>query len=167
MKTALKSVVIISILLTFTACSKDSHDVNRLELYILRHIEGTSDFVKDTRPIFRGKDILCYEWDTHTIIFKDEFLSSRKVGEIDTDDFLDGGSKILGVYYPDQFAFYLDGEELYRGFMKPQAFISFMPIGPMISDSEAGIVIRNLDNDNDLRENEKLYQYLKENDLLG
>jgi hypothetical protein len=167
MKTSIKLVVIISILLILSACNKDDNEANKLELYILRHVEGTDDFVKDEKPTFTGKDILSYEWSTHTIIFKEEFLSSRKVDDIDSDGFLEGGSKILGVYYPNQFAFYLDGEELYKGVMKPQVYISFMPTGPIISDSEEGIEIRNLDNSNDLRENEKLYEFLKENNLLS
>lgn len=166
MKIFLNIVAILAVLFMLSACNKDNKDADRLEFYILRHVEGASDFVKDEKPIFTGKDILSYEWDTHTIIFDDEFLPSPKDDEIDNDDFLSGGSKILRIYYPDQFAFYLDGEELYRGFIKPQAYISFMPTGPMISDSDKGIVIKNLDNSKDLRDSEKLYEFLKEYELL-
>ncbi len=103
--------------------------------------------------------------DTHTIVFKDEFLSSCEIDETE-DDFIVGGSKILGVYYPDQFAVYLDGKELYRGHMKPQAYISFMPMGPMISNSNKGIIIECLDSNSDTRSNEELYEVLKNNYLL-
>lgn len=165
MKTTIKLTVIITLLFILSACNDYNNDADRLELYILRHVKGTNDFVIDEDPIITGEDILSYEWDTHTIVFKDEFLSSCEVGETE-DDFGVGGSKILGIYYPDQFAVYLYGEELYRGYMKPQAYVSFMPMGPMISNSDKGIIIECLDNNLDTRNNEKLHEILKNNGLL-
>ncbi|MTI70825.1 MAG: hypothetical protein FH751_11305 [Firmicutes bacterium] len=168
MKTTIKIIAIILLLLGLVACHNDANDANdadRLKLYILRHVEGTNDLVIDESPIITGEDILSYEWDTHKIVFKDEFLSSCEVDET-KDDFIVGGSKILGVYYPDQFAVYIDDEELYRGHMKPQAYISFMPRGPMISNSDKGIIIECLDSNFDTRNNEKQYEVLKNNDLL-
>lgn len=165
MKTTIKLIVISALLFILSACNDYDNDADRLELYILRHVKGTNDFVIDEDPIITGEDILSYEWNTHTISFKDEFLASCEVDETE-DDFVVGGSKILGVYYPDQFAVYLDREELYRGYIKPQAYISFMPMGPMISNSDKGIIIKCLDSNLDTRNNKKLHKVLKNNGLL-
>ncbi len=50
--------------------------------------------------------------------------------------------------------------------MKPPAFISFMPTGPMISDSEKGIEIGCSGEGEDVRDNKELYEYLKDTGLL-
>lgn len=165
MKRKVKFFILITLMVILTACNKEQNNADSLEFYILRHVEGESYFVIDEKPIFTGEDILSYDWDTHTIAFNKKFLSSRNIDEIE-DDIMIGGSQILGIYYPDQFAFYLNGEEIYSGYMKPQAFISFMPVGPMISDSEKGIIINNNDSENDIRDDENLYEFLKDNDLL-
>lgn len=167
MKVTKKFIVIVLILILFilSACNNYDNDADRIEMYILRHVEGSNDFIIDENPIFTGEDILKYKWKTHTITFKEEFLSSRTVNEAE-NNFVMGGSQILGVYYPDQFALYLDGVELYRGHIEPQAFISFMPMGPMISNAPDGILIKCYDDKSDVRDNEKLHEVLKNNGLL-
>ena len=134
-------------------------------MYILRHVDGTDNFVIDENPIFTGEDILKYEWDTHTITFKEEFLLTRTVNETE-DNLVMGGSEILGVYYPDQFALYLDGKEQYRGYVEPPAFCSFLPMGPMISNAPDGIIIKCYDPISDVRYDDELYEVLKNNALL-
>lgn len=166
MKVTVKFLEFIIMLVILTACSNEkSIDSSKLEVYILRHNDSGNDFVKDEAPIFTSEDISNYDWDTHTITFKKEFIKAHEITKSE-DDLVMGGSKILGIYYPDQFAFYLDGEELYRGYIQPQAYISFMPGGPTISDSNDGIIINCLDDNSDTRENDKLLEFLKVNDLL-
>jgi len=165
MKATIKIIAILSLLFILSACNDYDNDADRIELYILRNIKGTNNFVIDEEPIITGEDILSYEWDKHTIVFKDEFLKSRQIDKIE-DDSMFGGSKILGVYYPNQFAIYIDGKELYRGYIEPPVFISFMPTGPMMSHSENGIIFNCFDKKLDTRNNEKLYKILKNNDLL-
>lgn len=165
MKAEIKLFLVILMSFVLTGCNSYDNDAYRIELYILRYVEGSDDLVIDEKPIITGEDILSYEWDTHTITFKDEFLLSREINET-KDDLVMGGSKILDVYYPDQFALYLDGEELFRGYMMPQAFISFMPIGPVMSNAPDGIIIKNYNNESDIRESEELHEILKNNGLL-
>lgn len=173
MRNICKLIIVISILLILSGCQKTNHNAENLEMYILRHSvidKNNSEIIKDDSPIFTGNDIKSYDWDTHTIIFTDEFLTERKVDDAEvSDSLIDGGSQILGVFYPDQFAFCLDGEEMYRGYMKPQLFISFLPSGPIISDVENGIEIKNVGNVNDKtdpRDNKELYNFLKDKELL-
>lgn len=174
MKNICKGVMILAMFLMLSGCVKTNRNADKLELFILRHVvvdKNTAEFVKDESPIFTGEDIKSYDWDTHTIIFTDEFLEDKIIQDVAGDDsFLYGGSQILGVFYPDQFALYLEGEELYRGFLRPQLFISFMPTGPMFSDVENGIEISNVGNvvdKEDLRDNEELYKFLKDNNMLS
>ncbi|WP_105616352.1 hypothetical protein [Vallitalea okinawensis] len=165
MRRVLKVFIIVCSLFVLSACESNDNNAARLELYILRHVKGTHNFIIDEKPIFTGEDILNYEWDTHTITFKDELISSREINEKEDDLFM-GGSKILGIYYPDQFALYLDGQELYRGYMRPQMHVSFMPMGPTISNSENGIMISCLDQNEDTRNNDSLHEMLKNSGLL-
>jgi hypothetical protein len=174
MKNIYKGVMILAMFLMLSGCDKTNRNAGKLELYILRHVlvdKDIAEFVRDESSIFTGKDIKSYDWDTHTITFTDEFLEDKNdIDEEDTESFLYSGSQILGVFYPDQFALYLEGEELYRGYMKPQVFISFMPTGPMISDVENGIEIRNVGNvidKKDLRDNKELHEFLKDNNMLS
>lgn len=163
MRITFNLIAILSMAAALSGCGKS--DKTKLELYVLRHVEGSNEFVRDEKPAFTGKDIKSYEWKTHAIAFTDEFLPDKDI-VLDDDSFVYGGSQILGIFSPDQFAFYLDGEELYRGYMKPPAFVSFMPAGPMISDSEKGIEIGCSGEGEDVRDNEKLYEYLKDTGLL-
>lgn len=165
MKIYIRFILIITLTILLSACNDEKNNADNLEFYILRHVEGSNEFVKDDKPIFTGEDILSYDWDSHTIIFMEDFLSSRRYDEIE-EDIIIGGSQLLGVFYPDQFAIYLDGEELYRGYLQPQAFVSFIPGGPIISDSEKGIIINNTSIESDARNNKKLYEFLEDNDLL-
>lgn len=173
MRAGIKYVTVLLMLLVLSGCDKANRDADKLELYIFRHVvvdKDTAKFVKDDSPIFTGKDIEIYDWDTHTIIFTEEFLKDKNYTyEEDSENLLYGGSQILGEFYPDQFALYLDDEELYRGYMMPQLFISFMPTGPMISDVENGIEIRivgNVNDKTDLRDNEDLYKFLKDKKMI-
>lgn len=164
MKVIKKNLIIVTLLFILSTCN-NSINADRLEFYILRSVEGSYEFIIDEKPIFTGDDILSYEWKTHTITFKEEFIELHDISETE-DDIMMGGSKILGVYYPDQFAVYLDGEELYRGYINPQAFISFMPMGPTMLNSNDGITIRCIDKNSDTMENEELREFLKSNELL-
>lgn len=167
MKSSVKIIVMILMLLLLPACKKQENNADSLEFYILRMSEDKSEFILEEEPIFTGADIKSYDWDKHIITFTDEFLSSSNSEEVsDTDSFIMGGSNILGVYYPDQFALYLNGKELYRGYFRPQAYISFMPMGPIVSDVENGIIINCIGQVNDPRDNEELHKFLKENGLL-
>lgn len=162
-----KFIIILFVLFITTACNNDdsSSKEDKLELFILRRVEDAEDLVIDETPIFTDKDILSYEWDTHTIIFNEKFLASHETNETE-DDIIMGGSKILRIYYPDQFALLLNGEELYRGYIQPQVNISFLPMGPMISNYDDGIIIKCYDEKLDTRDNDKLKAFLKDNDLL-
>lgn len=163
--TLLKKIIGILILPLFLiGCSSNSNDANRIEFYILGSIEGPGEF-EGKSPIFTGDDILSYDWDTHTILFKEEFLAPLATYG-PKDAVIKGGSAILDAYYPEQFAVALDGEELYRGYMQPQGYSSFMPAEPIISDVEGGIIIRGLEGEKDTRNNNKLYKVLKSNGLL-
>lgn len=167
MKRTIKVFIIMFTLFILSACNNNSNsnDADRLELYILRNVKGTQNFIIDENPIFTGEDILSYEWSTHTITFKDEFIASRQINDT-KEDIMMGGSKILGVYYPDQFALYLDGVELYRGCLKPPIYSSFLPMCPTISDSDNGIIIKCPDKKVDTRYNDKIREILKNNGLL-
>lgn len=158
--------IAVTLLFTFSACDNDnSMNAEKLEIYILRWVDNSDEFIIDEKAIFTGEDILSYEWETHTITFKDEFISQQNINETE-DEFMMGGSKILGVYYPDQFVFYLDGKELYRGYINPQAYISYMPMGPTILNSNNGITIRCTDEKDKTMENEKLREFLRGRGLL-
>ena len=109
--------------------------------------------------------LLEYIWETHTIIFDGEFLKDKTIEEYDNGDVMKG-SKILNLYYPDQFAIYLNDEELYRGYVEPQMYISFFPGGPMIVEVDDRIRIDCFDDSLDTRYNEELRNYLVEVNLL-
>lgn len=155
-------------------CDKSAHNDKKFEFFMLRQIEGDNgimELVKDDSPIFTEDDMRSYDWDTHTIIFTEEFLADRGIiDEVDPESLLYGGSQVLGEFYPDQFAIFLDGEELYRGYLQLPLFLSFMPSGPMIFDVDKGIEIKyvgNVADKTDPRDNENLYNFLKDRHLLS
>lgn len=171
-----KILVILTLALAWVACQSQGQDpdLTALKVYGLRHVSGQSQWVLDQSPLFTGEDVQEYIWETHTIIFKDQFLESKGVTQEVRDRMDQGqkfrvrGSSLLDLYYPDRFAVYLDDQELYQGHMVPQDFISFYPSGPVMEDHESlrGVVILCLKAEEDTRHNPALKDFLKEAGLL-
>ncbi|XMB66566.1 hypothetical protein RI065_09720 [Mycoplasmatota bacterium zrk1] len=159
--------LLITLVCLLSGCAEAmSIDAHKLEVYILRKSDESNEFIMDKTPIFTGNEIESYEWDTHTIIFNSEFiLSMEKKNLKEEDEILLGGSTILDVYYPDQFALFLEGEELYRGYLAPPVYSSFLPMGPRIANSENGIVIMCIDGKLDTRNDDRLKDFLEKNHL--
>jgi hypothetical protein len=155
--------VLILLILMMSSCKKD--DKSNLAFYRLSHITNTSDWVLEDQPLFTGDDILSYDWNSHTITFKDDFLANKISDEVE-DDFIMNGIKFLSLYYPDQLAIYLDDQEVYRTYVEPQAFISFFPPGPMVRGLEDGLIIDCFDQSLDTRDNKDLKAYLEKQGLL-
>ncbi len=127
----MKFLLIVITVCIIASCVNQSNDTDleALKIYALRHVDGGSEWIQDKEPLFTGKDIEEYIWDSHIITFNDEFLKT-KPSTRESEDILSNGSKILSLYYPDQFSISLHGRELYVGYVEPQIFISFYPGGP-------------------------------------
>jgi len=139
--------------------------LEKLEYYALRRGEESGEWIRDEEPLFTGNDILDYEWESHTITFTDAFLAKMPIVE-DNDYEVLNGSKILRLYYPDRFSVYLKNEEIYMGDVEPQAFISFYPGGPIIKNSDNGIMIDCMNDELDTRYDEGLSAFLEQVGLL-
>jgi hypothetical protein len=155
--------VFILVIMMTSACKKE--DNMSLEFYRLSHLTNTNDWVLEDQPLFTGDDILSYDWQSHTITFKDDFLADRNIDEME-DDLLMNGIKCLDLYYPDQLAIYLEDQEVYRTYVEPQGFISFFPPGPMVRGLEDGLMIDCFDPSLDSRNNKDLKAYLEKQGLL-
>lgn len=160
----LKILILLCMILLLSSCD-EKIDRSELNFFALRHNEENNKWVRDDKPLFIGNDIKEYDWNKHIILFEDKFIQNRIINEIDNDDKFKG-SKLLSLYYPDKFAFYIDDKELYRGYVEPQVFISFFPEGPMIVEVSGGIRIDCNDKSLDTRYNEKLKLYLKDKKLM-
>lgn len=185
-----KVVIVVLILITLSACNINkselddtlispqvdvtTQDIEKtnsenigLEFYALRinDVGNEVEWVIDEQPLFKVNDVLEYEWDTHTIIFTDVFLESMNVDDIEKDPVMQG-IPILNLFYPDQFVILLDGEELYRGYVEPQLFISFMPSGPTVVEVAKGIRIDCIDETLGIRDNDKLKEYVEDFGIL-
>ena len=155
--------VLILLILMMNACKKD--DKSDLAFYRLSHLSNSNDWLLEEQPLFTGDDIEAYDWQSHTITFKDDFLADRNMDKTE-DDLLMNGIKCLDLYYPDQLAIYLDDQEVYRTYVEPQAFISFFPPGPMVRGLEDGLMIDCFDPSLDTRNNKDLKAYLEKQGLL-
>ncbi|GMQ57188.1 hypothetical protein AN1V17_15830 [Vallitalea sediminicola] len=103
-----------------------------LSFYNAVEKEAFSDeYIVSKEPLFTGNDINYYDWSTHTIVFKDDFISQQK--NIDKDIKI-GGSSIFDTNSRDKFMVYVDNELLYDGYYNQSLLSSFYPIGAVLFD---------------------------------
>ncbi|WP_458784784.1 hypothetical protein [Vallitalea sediminicola] len=91
----------------------------------------SDEYIVSKEPLFTGNDINYYDWSTHTIVFKDDFISQQK--NIDKDIKI-GGSSIFDTNSRDKFMVYVDNELLYDGYYNQSLLSSFYPIGAVLFD---------------------------------
>lgn len=116
--------------------------------------------------LFTGNDIESYDWENQVIVFTDAFTEQHKT-EANPDDILMNGSKLLSLYYPERFVIYIGEQEIYQGFVEPEAFISFYPGGPTIVEENLGSIrITCTNSESDTRYDDDLSVFLKKTDLL-
>ena len=170
MKKIILLLVILSQICIIVSCSSKNNNVNKssIEFYNAVEKEAFSDEYRvSKKPLFTEKDINYYDWDTHTIVFKDEFMSQQK--NIDKNNKI-GGSSVFGTKSRDKFMVYVDNELLYDGYYNQTYFSSFYPIGAVMLDLSDGVRIEfheikgveTVDNRSDLR----MYKALKECEIL-
>ncbi len=177
MKRYIGWIVIISLILITARSSSVTIDSSELiEIYVLRVTEETGHYVREENPVINSMDIESYNTITHEIILSKgclDRLNNRVVtSKWDTYEEMlieNLGAYRLGATYPDKYAVYIDGEEIYTGWFEPPVFISYYPPGIVMADSEFGLVLKPniLEPEEDqIFEDERLLRALAANDLI-
>lgn len=163
--------VMLFCVLLLQGCTKSTKDVG-LEVYAGK-VDSTNQkhCSISEKPLFTDSDIQTYDWKTHSIIFKKDFLNKLEANKNsnDTNTYI-GGSKLLNTNSMDKFIIYVNKEPIYEGFYMQSVLSSFYPVGATMVDLEDGIQITFNDiegrNVIDKRADERIYNTLKEKKLI-
>lgn len=168
-----KSILIIVILLCILqGCSNDSEEIS-FEVYLGKaDLSNLKKYVISEEPLFTDRDIKAYDWKTHRIIFKKEFLNQKATqkNSDETKTYL-GGSKLLNTNSRDRFIVYVNKEPIYEGFYMQSVLSSFYPVGATMVDVEGGVQItfNQVEGSQvmDKRNDERIYNSLNEKKILN
>lgn len=141
MKKIISLLVILLQVCIIVSCGSKDNTVNKSSIEFYKAVENeafSNEYIVSKEPLFTGNDINYYEWSTHTIVFKDDFISQQK--NIDKDTKI-GGSSIFGTNSRDKFMVYVDNELLYDGYYNQSLLSSFYPIGVVMVDLSDGVRI--------------------------
>lgn len=161
------------IVVTLAACTKN--DASDLKIYVIKRdtVEGLSDNIEilsalktDGRLVFDGSDIQGYNWQTHTITFKETSVPSH--GSVTEED---GGSAIFKTNDTYAFVIALKNSIIYTGGFKQGLKNPRAPLQPSISDDGRYSCCITYDSKyasgSDVRSNKKLYDFLSVCGLLS
>ena len=149
-------------------CSTN-RDNGKLEFYLATQWNDNSEKLTTyDQPLFTDSDIKSYNWKTHEIIFKEEYLKKidSKISNSKEDGNFIGGSRLLGTSSRDRFVMKINDEIIYTGYFHQSMLSSFYPVGIVIIDSENGIIISCNKLEADKRSDERVYKVLKNKKLL-
>ena len=169
-KIILLLVILLQVCFIVSCESSTANKLNKVTIEFYNAVEKeafSEEYIISKEPLFTGEDINYYEWNTHTIVFKDEFLSQQKNND---KNIKIGGSAMFGTKARDKFMVYVDNELIYDGFYNQSSLSSFFPIGAVMVDISDGvrIVFQGIqsvepeDNRFDLR----IYEALKRDEIL-
>ena len=171
-------VIILSLIITtiVQGCYRKPETGN-LEIYLAQVDESNDkNLIINEEPLFTDKDIKQYIWETHQIIFTDEFvkkLDFNRNSKDKSDNPLipkgvipKGGSVLLGTTQSDRFVMIINNERIYEGYFKQSIVSSFFPPGAVITDYKDGIMIGFNDFVDDMRSDERIYNLLKDKNLI-
>jgi hypothetical protein len=130
--------------------------------------EVSNEYAISDQPLFTANDIEYYDWNKHRIVFKDMTKYSEIGSKVIKLPYI--GSELFNTGSRDKFLLYIDGEMIYEGYYNQSMLSSFMPLGIVITDEEDGISILfsyiTGEEDKDKRSDVRIYEALKNNDLL-
>lgn len=170
-KTAL--LIIIVLLLSLTSCAKLTAEDMRfyvVDADALSTSMSDSEVIKTAknqgRLVFDGNDIIGYNWKTHTIMLREEAVTS--VGTVTEQS---GGSALFKVDDTHAFVFVLGNTLIYTGGFEQGSKNPNVPMQPYIKDKtrysfEIGFDSKYADG-KDNRSNAKLYNFLESSGMLS
>ena len=156
-------ILTLAIVLTLMISLNIQYQEEHVEFYVIRYDKENK--IKATKKLsFTESDMESYNWKLHEIEFTQKFIDDNNVDL--TEEFLiEGGSKVLDCNGNDKFIVFVNNEKIYEGIFEPPMYQSYLPDGPILSDTKNGVKI-NVHWGEDPRSNEKLYEALRINKLL-
>ena len=156
-------VLTLAIVLTLTISIKMQYQEEHIEFYVIRH--DKENMIKATKELsFTESDMESYNWKSHEIVFTQKFIDDNNV-DLTEELLIEGGSKVLDCNGNDKFIVFVNNEKIYEGIFEPSMYQSYLPEGPILSDTKNGVEI-SVHWGDDPRSNEKLYEALRNNKLL-
>lgn len=165
--------IIVLLIISLSGCGKS--EKSDFKIYVvsrdfltqdLSDAEIISTAKKNGRLAFDGNDIEGYNWETHTLTFKDN--SVKSLGAVTKES---GGSAIFKVDDTYAFVFSLNDKLIYNGGFAQGSKNPDIPLQPYISDKDTTSV-KILFNSkyasgDDCRLSNKLYSFLNDCGLLS
>ena len=162
------------ILITLAGCSKNKK--SDLEFYIIERTHLSASYSDEEivaitkekgRLAYTGEDIEGYNWQTHTVILKENSISS--LGAYNDEN---GGSAIFKTDDTYAFVLILDNSLIYYGGFEYGSKNPALPLQPYIQDSNDRTFKILFDEKysegkKDNRSNKSLYSFLQDNALLS
>ncbi|MCK8058345.1 MULTISPECIES: hypothetical protein [unclassified Fusibacter] len=135
---------------------------------------STNDLdLSEATLMFSEKDIESYRWDSHEIVFKPNFITYLKDMKTDKREDgilkLSGGSEYFNTDQKDYFIVSLHGNAIYSGHFEQSPISSMYQPSIKMLDTESGIRLEAVETEYEIvdkRENETLYELLKELGLI-
>lgn len=142
---------------------QNQHVDKRNQRVLRGDISIKDEFVLNEEPLFTHEDIKAYRWQTHDILFTDDFLAGRLDNvryNVENHDF-EGGSFLLNADSGDIFVIVVNGERIYHGYFPKAAYLSSFDIGILMKDIDYGVHLQpNFNDSKNVREDNRIYDVL-------
>jgi hypothetical protein len=123
--------------------------------------------------MFTEKDILSYNWSSHEIKFKQnflEYLQENKENKRENGLLVpSGGSEYFHSDQRDYFVVKLNGEALYSGHFEQSDLSSYYVPSIKLIDTQSGVILKKIETEYDIidnRNNDKIKEFMSQKELL-
>jgi hypothetical protein len=165
-------ILVLFISSSIISCTAENGEDNRkstLEVY--NAIFSNDEYVIEETPMFTINDIESYDWKTHQITLKSEYidyLNELYMNESGNELGVHiGGIERFNTNFMDKFMLYIDEELIYSGHYEQSLYSSYAVMGIVMTSTSDGVIIEyGMNSEEDHRNDPRVYEVLESYGVL-